>query len=280
MNGDRKRPDTAGTVTSRDGTTVAYSRTSEGGGDPVVLVDGALNDRALRGPNPRLAEVLAAEFSVFTYDRRGRGESGDAPPYTVEREVEDLQAVIEAAGGSAYVYGISSGGALALEAANRLSSIRKLALYELPFVTDDSREPIPDDFARRLSQLVEQGRSAQAVSYFFTAGVALPRIFVAVMRFMPAWSKLKKLAHTLPYDAQLVGDAGQGKPLRADRWAHVTVPTLVIAGSKSPAWMRNAMRSLADALPSAEHRTLEGQTHIVKPTALVPVLSEFCNTQL
>jgi pimeloyl-ACP methyl ester carboxylesterase len=261
------------TVISRDGTSIAYSRA--GDGEPVVLVDGALNDRALNGPNPRLARVLATQFTVFTYDRRGRGESGDTPPYTVERETEDLQAIIDAAGGSACVYGISSGGALALEAANRLSSIRRLALYELPFVTDDSRRPVPVDFAAHLTALIAADRRADALRYFFTAGVALPGAVVALMRLMPAWSKLKALATSLPYDAQIIAGTGSGGPLPAGRWSNVTVPTLVIAGGKSPAWMLGSMRDLADALPNATHRTLERQTHIVKPKALAPVLSEF-----
>jgi pimeloyl-ACP methyl ester carboxylesterase len=262
-----------GTAVSRDGTLIAYSR--EGAGEPVVLVDGALNDRALNGPNPRLAKVLASQFTVFTYDRRGRGESGDTHPYAVEREIEDLEAIIDVAGGSAYVYGISSGGALALEAAARLSSIRRLALYELPFVTDDSRKPIPDDFAAHLAELTAEGRQADALRYFFTAGVALPRAMVRLMQLMPAWSKLKALAPSLRYDAQMIRGTGSGGPLPANRWSSATVRTLVIAGGKSPAWMRNAMGTLADVLPTAAYRVLDRQTHIVKPTALAPVLSEF-----
>jgi pimeloyl-ACP methyl ester carboxylesterase len=197
---DAARPVRTGTVVSSDGTQIAYSRA--GTGEPVVLVDGALNDRSMAGgPNPKLAAALASQFTVLTYDRRGRGESADTSPYAVEREVEDLEAVIDAAGGSAHVYGISSGGALALEAANRLSSIRRLALYELPFVTDDSRTPIPADFAAHLTELTENERRAQALRYFFTTGIGLPRVMVMMMRLMPAWSKLKALAHTLPYDA-------------------------------------------------------------------------------
>jgi pimeloyl-ACP methyl ester carboxylesterase len=260
------------TVISADGTMIGYTRS--GGGDPVVLVDGALNDRSFPGPNPKLAAVLASRFTVFTYDRRGRGESGDTLPYAVEREVEDLQAVIGAAGGTACVYGISSGGALALEAANRLTSISRLAVYELPFVTDDSRTPIPDNFAGQLAELAEAERRAEALRYFFTVGVGLPRIMVSLMRLMPAWSKLKALAHTLPYDAQLIAGAGAGQPLLADRWNNVTAPTLVMAGSKSPAWIRNAMRALAEVLPDAELRTLERQTHIVKADAIAPVVTE------
>jgi pimeloyl-ACP methyl ester carboxylesterase len=261
------------TVISADGTVIAYSRV--GAGEPVVLVDGALNDRATGGPNPRLARALASRFTVFTYDRRGRGESGDTAPYAIEREIEDLQAVIDAAGGSAFVYGISSGGALALEAAERLSSIRRLALFELPFVTDDSRAPIPRDFVARIDELVGSGRRADALRHFFTTGIGLPRIMVRLMRLLPAWSKLVALAHTLRYDVRLIGENGAGRPLPADRWANVTVPTLVIAGGKSPAWMQNAMRALAKTLPTAQHRTLDGQTHLVKPKALAPVLGEF-----
>jgi len=223
----------------------------------------------------QLAAVQASRFTVFTYDRRGRGESGNTPPYAVERAVEDLQAVIDVAGGNADVYGISSGGVPALEAANRLDSIRRLALYELSFVTDDSRKPIPDDFAAQLAELAENDRRAEALRYFFTAGIGLPRITVAMMRVMPVWSKLTALAHTLPCDAQLISDASAGGPLPADRWAKVTLPALVIAGGKSPAWMQAAIRALADVLPGAEHRTLEGQTHIVKAKALAPVLSGF-----
>jgi pimeloyl-ACP methyl ester carboxylesterase len=163
----------AGVVLSSDGTQIAYTRA--GSGEPLVLVDGALNDRSLPGgPNPKLAAALASQFTVFTYDRRGRGDSGDTPPYAVEREVQDLQAVIDAARGSAYVYGISSGGALALEAANRLRSIKGLALYELPFVVDASRKPIPDDFASHLGQLADNDRRAEALRYFFTVASGSP----------------------------------------------------------------------------------------------------------
>lgn len=262
-----------GTVTSADGTSIGYTRA--GSGPALILVDGALNDRALGGPNPRLAAALAGQFTVFTYDRRGRGHSGDTPPYAAGREIEDLQALITAAGGTAAVYGISSGGALALEAANRLTSITRHALFEVPFVTDGSRPPIPDRFADTLADLAANGRRAEAVRYFFTAGIGLPKIMVAAMRLMPAWPKLTRLAHTLPYDAQLINWAGAGTPLPAGRWPGVTVPVLVVAGGKSPAWMRHSMRALADRLPTAQHRVLDGQTHLVKPAALAPVLSEF-----
>jgi pimeloyl-ACP methyl ester carboxylesterase len=259
-------------VTSRDGTKIAFDRA--GSGISVILVDGALSHRKA-GPNGPLAELLAEHFAVYTYDRRGRGESGDTAPYAVEREVEDLEAVLAAAGGSAYLYGISSGGVLALEAAIRLNGIDALALFELPFVVDDTRPPIPDDFAAHLTALIASDRRGEAVKYFMTEGVGLSKIIVATMRVMPMWSKLKALAHTLPYDATILGpDTGAGRPLPAARWASLTVPTLVIGGGKSPDWMRNSVEALAGLL-GAEHRTLEGQTHMVKPDALAPVLTTY-----
>ena len=200
-------------VTSKDGTEIAYTRA--GAGPPLILVDGALCDRAM-GPNTKLASHLSSRFTVFTYDRRGRGESGDRAPYGVEREIEDLDAVIEAAGGSADVYGISSGGALALEAATRLSSISRLALYELPYVVDDSRRPIPSNWAGHLAEMAATDQRADAVRYFLRDCVGVPRVVVGLMRFMPVWPKLKAVAHTLPYDARIVGDLGRGAPLPAE----------------------------------------------------------------
>ena len=259
-------------VSFKDGTEIAYTRV--GSGASLILVDGALCHRAM-GPNTKLASHLSSEFTVFTYDRRGRGESGDRAPYGVEREIEDLQAVIDAAGGSACVYGISSGGALALEAANRLSSIERLALYELPYVVDDTRPPIPANWAGQLAEMAATDQRADAVRYFLRDCVGVPRPVVAMMRFMPAWPKLKAVAHTLPYDARIIGDLGRGAPLPAERWSNVTAPTLVVAGGKSPAWMQSSMRALADVLPAAEYRSLAGQTHMVKPRRLAPVLTGF-----
>lgn len=259
-------------VVSADGTAIAFERI--GDGPPVILVDGALCYRD-SGPSRPLAEQLASDFTVVTYDRRGRGDSGDTQPYAVEREVEDLEALVKETGGSPCLYGISSGGALALEAANRGLAIDKLAVYEAPFVVDDSRAPLPEGYVSRLEQLVASDRRADAVRQFMRQGVGLPAAVVAMMRFMPAWSKLKGVAHTLPYDTALTADFQHGAPLPADRWSAVQVPTLIVAGSKSPDWMRNGMKALAEVLPVAEHHTLEGQTHLVKPQVLAPVLTQF-----
>jgi pimeloyl-ACP methyl ester carboxylesterase len=259
------------TVTSADGTTIAYE--TIGSGPPLILVDGALGYRAL-GFSKKLAEELADRFTVYTYDRRGRGESGDTQPFAVEREVEDIAALIEAAGGSARVYGISSGAALALEAANQGLPIERLALYEIPFVVDNTREPMDPNYLPNVERAIADGKPGDAVKHFMRL-VGVPGVFVAVMPLMPMWSKLKASAHTLPYDKAALGDTGSGEPLPADRTAGVTVPTLAVAGGKSPEWLRNSMVAVANAIPTAEYRTLEGQTHNVKAKVLAPVLAEF-----
>lgn len=254
------------TVTSRDGSTIAFDRSGEG--PPVILVVGAFNDRATGAP---LAEALQARFTVFNYDRRGRGASGDTAPYSVEREVEDIDALIEAAGGSAAVFGYSSGAILALTAAARGSAITRLALYEPPFTVDENAPPPPVDHADRLAELVAAGRRGDAVEYFQTEIVGIPAESVAQMRNAPFRPALEAIAHTLVYDASIVGDGR----LPAGSADSVTVPTLVISGADSPEEMRRAAWTAADALPDARHRSLEGQTHDIVPAAVAPVLEEF-----
>jgi pimeloyl-ACP methyl ester carboxylesterase len=259
------------TVRSSDGTTIAYERS--GDGPPLILVDGALCSRAMGASRP-LAKQLAEYFTVYVYDRRGRNESGDTAPYAVEREVEDIEALIAEAGGEAHVYGISSGAALALEAARRGAPITRLALYEAPFVVDDTRPPLPADFVPTLEANLAAGRRGEAVKAFMRE-VGVPRIGIALMRVMPVWRKLTAVAHTLAYDFAILDGFQSGRPLPAGRWDDVTVPALVVVGGKSPAWFHNSMRSLADALPNARHEVLDGQTHMVKPKALAPLLAEF-----
>jgi pimeloyl-ACP methyl ester carboxylesterase len=259
------------TVQSADGTTIAFTRA--GHGPPLILVDGALCSRSF-GPMPKLAAQLTPHFTVYTYDRRGRGASGDTVPYSADREVEDIDALVTLAGETAYVHGTSSGSVLALEAAKRIPAIGKLAVYEPPFIVDDTRAPIPDDYLARLNRLVAEGRRGDAVKMFMRF-VGTPAIFTAVMPFTPVWPKLKAVAHTLPYDIAMVQDHQRGTPFTPAQWAAVKTPTLVAAGGKSPAWMTNGTRALAEALPDARYRTLPGQTHMVKPQAIAPVLTEF-----
>ncbi|MEV5716285.1 alpha/beta hydrolase [Amycolatopsis mediterranei] len=259
------------TTTSADGTQIAYTRA--GSGPALVLVDGAMCYRG-SSPNDALAKELATHFTVYTYDRRGRGESADTGPYTVEREVEDVAALIKEAGGEAFLFGISSGAALALEAVNQGLPVTKLALYEPPFIVDGTRPRVPAAYAARLDQALKEGKRGKAVKMFMTEGVGLSGATVAMMRIMPFWAKLKRVAHTIPYDTALVIAHQAGEPLPA-AWPEVKVPALAIDGGRSPDWMRNGVASLAKVLPSAEYRTLPDQTHIVKAPALAPVLKEF-----
>jgi pimeloyl-ACP methyl ester carboxylesterase len=262
---------TQNTVTSKDGTLIAYSQVGQG--PAVILVDGALCYREF-GPSNALAARISPHFTVITYDRRGRGASGDTLPYAVEREVEDLEALIEAVGGTVFLCGFSSGAALALEAANHLPAITKLALYEAPFVVDDTGKQITHAFLARLKELVAEDRRTEAVKLFMKQ-VGTPGFMVAIMSLMPMWSKLKAVAHTLPYDVSTLVDYGAGKPLPGMLGSFIKAPTLVMDGGKSPTWMRHSMQALAQTLPNASYRTLEGQTHMVKPQVLAPVLEEF-----
>jgi pimeloyl-ACP methyl ester carboxylesterase len=259
------------TVRSADGTTIAYTRAGQG--PPLILVDGALCSRSF-GPMPKLAEQLTPRFTVYTYDRRGRGESGDAAPFEPRREVEDLEALMAVAGDPVYLHGTSSGAALALEAAKHIPAIARLALYEPPFIVDDTRDPMPADWLPRLKQLLAANQPGDAVKMFMRF-VGTPAIFTAIMPLTPVWGKLKAAAPTLPYDLTIMHDHQKGTPLTPDEWAAVKAPTLVAAGSKSPAWMTNGTRALAGALPDATYRTLPGQNHMVKPQAIAPVLTEF-----
>jgi len=262
--------DRSKTVVSSDGTTIAFSRI--GRGPAVILVDGALCYRGM-GPTSQLADLLAAHFTVITYDRRGRGDSGDTVPYAVGREVEDIAALLREAGGAAFVWGMSSGAVLALEAASRLHGIKKLALYEAPLIVDDSR-PTTELQWLGIDAAIAARRRGTAVTLFLEA-VGLPRIIVALMHLLPVWPKLKAIAHTLPYDGLIVKDNQKGQPLTATRWASASMPTLVMAGGRSPQWMTHGNRALSLVLPDAHYRTLEGQTHMLKPKAHVPALMDF-----
>jgi len=259
------------TVISKDGTRIAFDRA--GSGPAVILVDGAMCYRA-SGPMAPIAKLLTPFYTVYTYDRRGRGESTNVQPYSVAREVEDLQALINEAGGSALVCGLSSGAALALEAAHQGASITRLALFEAPFFVDDSRTPLPSDFISRLDQAVASNQRGRAMSMFMKL-VGVPAIFIALMRFLPPWKKLLGVAHTLPYDMRIVSEHQWGRPLSRQRWARATMPTVVIDGGKSPKWMRNAARELADVLPQARYETLPGQTHMVQAKVIAPALVKF-----
>jgi pimeloyl-ACP methyl ester carboxylesterase len=259
------------TTRSSDGTTIAYD--IAGSGPLLVLVDGALCTRTV-GPGKGLARHLAKNFTVVNYDRRGRGDSEDAAAYAIERELEDLDAVISASGGNAFVFGQSSGGILALEAAARSRQVTRLAVYEAPLIIDDSRTPTGPEYHRTLTELLGRGKRGSAVRLFLEL-VGLPSAVVAGMRLTPLWSKLKAVANTLPYDSLITSEHQQGQPLSPSRWAAVSQPTLVMSGGKSEAWMRNGMEALAQTLPNARWRVLDGQTHNLRPKIVAPELVRF-----
>lgn len=257
------------TVTSADGTPIAFDRT--GAGTPVVLIGGAFNDRTTVAA---LAATLAPDFTVLAYDRRGRGDSGAGAVYSVEREVEDLAAVIDHVGGSAAVFGHSSGAVLGLEAAARGVAMTSLAVYEPPYVVDDSRPKPAADLFDRVRALIADGDRDTAVELFLVEGTATPAEIVKGMRDAPVWGWFTGLAHTLPYDLAL---CGPGNVLPADRLAKISVPTLVMDGGESDAWMRAGTRAVADTITDARYVTVEGQDHGVlrEPDVLRGLLTDF-----
>lgn len=265
------------TVISKDGTIIAFEQ--EGSGPVVILVDSALADR---GTCAKLAKLLATEYTVIRYDRRGRGASSDTQPYSVDREVEDIEALIDEVGESAFVFGSSSGAALALEAASKLpAKIKRQALYEPPFIVDDSRPPMPDDFASQAAELVAKRKRSDAVKLFFSTAMGIPNIFVTLMRIMPGWSKSVSMAHTLPYDLAIMSDTQRGKPLPVNRWISAVMPTLVLTGEKSEAFFHTGAQALAEVLPNAQHRILKDQHHgsvVMSPKVVAAEITQFFKT--
>jgi pimeloyl-ACP methyl ester carboxylesterase len=258
------------TVTSKDGTTIAFDQSGQG--PAIILVDGALQYRAFDQGMAQLADLLAEHFTVFHYERRGRGDSSDTQPYAFEREIEDIEALIDEAGGSAFVYGVSSGGALAMEAAIELGDkIRKLAMYEAPYNDDENVRQAWKDYRRQLKEMVAAGRKGDAVGLFMMF-VGMPADQVDGMHQHPMWPLWEAVGHTLAYDAAATGEDGSVPTKRA---ATVAVPTLVMTGSASFPFMHVTAKTIANAIPNAQLRTLEGQTHEVASEAIAPVLVTF-----
>ncbi|MBF6595255.1 MAG: alpha/beta hydrolase [Thermaceae bacterium] len=255
-----------GKVTSRDSTTIAFDKT--GSGAAIVLVCGGSVDHTSTAP---LAVLLSEHFTVYNLHRRGRGESGDTQPYAVEREIEDIEAVIDVAGGAVYLYGSSSGAVLALEAARALpTKVSRLAMWEPPYILDPARRP-PADTARVYHELVLAGRRGDAAEYFMAKVVGMPSEFVAHAKSQPWWLKQEALAHTLEYDATVMGDYS----LPAERMASVQTPTVVMDGGASFPFMHETAAALEKVLPKGHRRTLEGQTHDANAAILASVLREF-----
>ena len=255
------------TATSQDGTKIAYDTT--GKGPALILVLGALNTRK---SGARLAKLLAAQFTVISYDRRGRGDSTDTAPYSPQREVEDIAALIGAISEPVCLYGHSSGGALALEAAIRLhNKIGKLTIYEVSYTLDKNARKAANEYYKTLKKVLAAGRKADAVA-LFVRSVGVSDKQIQAMKRMPMWKGLVKLAPTLAYDSEILG---KGHALPAPRLSRITIPTLVMHGGAGAPFMRDAARAISETIPQAQLRTLADQTHGVSPKVLAPVLEEF-----
>jgi pimeloyl-ACP methyl ester carboxylesterase len=260
------------TVTSKDGTTIAFDKAGQG--SALILVGGAFEQRAMDSETARLAALplLAQHFTLYHYDRRGRGDSTDTLPYAVQREVEDVEALIDAAGGSAYVFGISSGAALALEAALALGTkIKKVALYDPPYNDDPDARQAWRTFRKQVGEALAEGRRGDAVGLFMML-MGVPAEALDEMRQYPMWGMWEALAPTIAYEGAVMGDDASVPSERASR---LTIPALLMNGSESYPFMVESTAKLAKAVPGAQYRVLEGQTHEVAAEAIAPVLIEF-----
>ena len=256
-------------VISKDGTRIAYEQSGQG--PALVIVCGALGDHTQQAG---LARLLSKHFTVYNFDRRGHGESGDTPPYAVDREVEDLAAMLDVAGGSAFVYGTSGPGVLALEAAARglSANMKKLAVWEPPYILDDSRPPIPQDYKEQLIQMLHEGRRGDMVEFFFTQAVGMPADIVAMMRQAPFWAAQEAFAPILINYATLMGDGDFKLP--KERIARATVEALIMDGGTVP-WVSHSADAVATTLPHAHRHTIAGQPHNVADEAMAPILIEY-----
>jgi len=265
-----------GTVTSHDGTTIAY--TAWGAGDPIIIVDGATAHRATSPENAATAELLADEFLVITYDRRGRGESGDTTPYSKEREYEDLAAIIERAGGGrpATAFGWSSGGNLVLNAADAGVPVARVAVFEANALIDDSRPPLPGDYVERIDAAITAGRPGDAVEIFMTEAVGMPvEIVTAMKQDNDVWPGLEAIAPTIAYDGRHVGDAMSGVPLAEGRWSGIDVPVLVMYGQSTWPALAGGAKAIAAVLPTATLKVVPGENHSTTPDVLSAALRTF-----
>ncbi len=262
-------------VISKDGTTIAFDQV--GKGPALILVGGALEHRAMDSETAQLAPLLAEHFTVFHYDRRGRGDSMDTPPYAVEREIEDIEVLITEAGGQAAVFGISSGAALALEAAIKLGDkVKKLAMYEAPYNDEKAARRAWKEYRKQLAEVLTHGRRGDALALFMLL-VGMPPDHLDGVRQHPMWPMWEAVAPTLAYDVAVMGEDAA---VPSEKAASVAVPAFVMDGGASYPFMHVTALALAKAMPHAQHRTLQGQTHEVAPQVLAPVLVEFFNANI
>lgn len=256
------------TFTSRDGTRIAYD--VRGQGEPVILIDGAFCGRNM-GPMPKLAPLLAPHFTVYNYDRRGRGDSGDTLPFSVDREYEDLGALIEIAGGSANLYGTSSGAALALFATARGLPVRRLAIFEPPFTDIPGGKPMPLGYQAEVERLAAADRRAELLKYFMVRMIGMPAIMMPMMRLNPAWKAMLHNALSLPHDTAIM--EGYGFPTAVA--SSIRVPTLVMSGDKTFRQLREPVRLARETIPGARFVSLPGQSHDAAAELVAPALVDF-----
>lgn len=256
-------------VISKDGTEIGYEK--QGKGPTVILVDGALGFRSLGWSN-ELAKLLSSQFMVITYDRRGRGESSDNKPFAVKREIEDIEELIDKHGGYAYLYGVSSGACLGLEAAIELDGkIKKLAMFEPPYNSDENSRQEWENYRKNLRKALAENHRGDAVALFMKL-VGVTDDQIERMRQMPMWSMLESVAPTLEYDAAAVG---LNSSVPFDRVSHVTAQVLVMYGDRSYPFMKDTALMLSKVIPNAQLRALKGQTHEAPSDVIAPVLIEF-----
>jgi hypothetical protein len=261
------------TVTSADGTPIAYE--TFGQGPPLIAVCGATCDRALMRPT---AQALGTHFATINFDRRGRGDSGDTLPYAVDREIEDIAALIDEAGGSAHLHGHSSGAGLVLHAVAAGLPVEKFVLHDPPYSPDDaSSQDAARRFARGIRGLLAEDRRAEAIETFYR-GTGMPDEMIEAMRETPMWPRLIALAPTLAYDSAVMGDIENGGAVPGDVVARARRPGLVLVGGESPPFMLDVSLRLADLLSDGSHRVIEGQGHVVAPDVLAPMVAEFLRT--
>lgn len=255
-------------VSSRDGTRIAYHKV--GSGPTLLVVNGALGFRDMSFAK-QVTTGLAKHFTVIDYDRRGRGESGDQRPYSVDREIEDIEALVrQAAGGACYVFAQSSGAALALRAAAADVPMKVLVAYEPPYMVGNPKDRPAADYRQHVTALIADGRRDEAVKYFMVT-VGVPRFFVGLMRLFPFWKQMRSAAHTLPYDAEVMGDF----ELPARLLASIKVPVVAAAGEKTTPTLKRAVQAVAETVPNARHRMAPKMSHAIKATVLAPILREW-----
>lgn len=254
-------------VISKDGTKIAYDVT--GSGPVMIYITGAT---CFRNFFPILDDVkiLSKNLTVYNYDRRGRGDSSDTMPYSIEKEIEDLEALIQVVGSKVFLYGHSSGAILALNAALKLrKTIEKIVVYDPPYVHTEKEKFNYQDLAKNVLIKLSEGKNKHAMRKFLV-GIGMPKFFVWLLPLFPGWKTMHTLAPTLAYDIELSKDY---PPIELFRKIHI--PTLVLVGSKSPERIRTSGTQIAAAISNSDFKEMQGQDHMVSAKALLPILVQF-----